>query len=158
MAGWHPNTMDMNLGKFRDKVRERGLTCCSPWGSKESDTTGWTTTTTKIKSASHSRRCQVTWANWLWMFPNTGGSRGATVADRQASLKRALAVESRPFLHPHYIGHQLVMWSWASHCPSYNLCSSSVKKRQEPMMLQWWPAWFLHRQKSVQDLRNKSVS
>ena len=116
------------------------------------------TTTTKIKSASHSRRRQVTRANWLWMFPNTGGIRGATLADRQASLKRALAVESRPFLHPHYIGHQLVTWSWASHCPSYNLCSSSVKERQEPMMLQWWPAWFLHRQKSVQGLRNKSVS
>ena len=34
------NTMDMNLDKLRDMVMERGLMCCSPWGCKESDTTG----------------------------------------------------------------------------------------------------------------------
>ena len=90
------------------------------------------TTTTKIKRASHSWRGQVTRANWLWVFPNIGGIRGATLADRQASLKRALAAEARAFLHPHYIGHRLVMWSWASHCPSCNLCSSSVKREAGP--------------------------
>ena len=33
------DAMDMNLGKFREMVRDRGLACCSPWGHKESDTT-----------------------------------------------------------------------------------------------------------------------
>ena len=33
--------MDMSLSKFRELVmnREGGLTCCSPWGHKESDMT-----------------------------------------------------------------------------------------------------------------------
>jgi len=34
------NAMDMNLEKFQEMVRNRGLACCSPWGHKELDTTG----------------------------------------------------------------------------------------------------------------------
>ena len=29
------NTMDMNLGKLWEMVRDRGLVCCHPWGCKE---------------------------------------------------------------------------------------------------------------------------
>ena len=41
------NSMDMSLSKLWELVmdREGGLVCCSPWGSKESDTTkqlNWT--------------------------------------------------------------------------------------------------------------------
>ena len=33
--------MDKNLGKLWEMVRDReALVCCSPWGHKESDTTG----------------------------------------------------------------------------------------------------------------------
>ena len=31
------NAMHMNLGKLREMVRDRGLTCYSSWGGKESD-------------------------------------------------------------------------------------------------------------------------
>ena len=34
------DAMDMNLGKLREMVRDRGLACCRPWGRRESDTTG----------------------------------------------------------------------------------------------------------------------
>ena len=34
------DAMDMNLGKLREMVRDRGLVCCSPWGRKELDVTG----------------------------------------------------------------------------------------------------------------------
>ena len=35
------DAMNMNLGKLWEMVRvQRGLVCCSPWDSKESDTTG----------------------------------------------------------------------------------------------------------------------
>lgn len=71
-------------------------------------------------------------SDWLWMFPNTGVVRGATLVERQASLKKALVVVSRAFLHPNYIGHQLAMWPWASHFPSYSLCSSSMKRGAGP--------------------------
>ena len=33
------DAVDMNLGKLRETVRDRGLACCSPWGRKESDRT-----------------------------------------------------------------------------------------------------------------------
>ena len=33
-------TMDMNLGKLWEMVRDGGLECCSPWGCKESDMPG----------------------------------------------------------------------------------------------------------------------
>ena len=33
------DAMDMNLGKLQKMVKDRGLVC-SPWGCKESDTTG----------------------------------------------------------------------------------------------------------------------
>ena len=33
------NSMDMGLGRLRELVMDRGgLVCCSPWGSRESDT------------------------------------------------------------------------------------------------------------------------
>ena len=35
------NAMDMNLEKLQEMVRNRGLACCSPWGHKELDTSGW---------------------------------------------------------------------------------------------------------------------
>ena len=34
------DAMDMNLGKLGDGEGQGGLVCCSPWGRKESDTTG----------------------------------------------------------------------------------------------------------------------
>ena len=39
---WLDNTIDamnMNLGKLREVVKDRGLACCSPWGHKELDMT-----------------------------------------------------------------------------------------------------------------------
>ena len=33
------HAMDMNLGKLQERMRKRGLACCSPWGHKESDKT-----------------------------------------------------------------------------------------------------------------------
>ena len=31
-------SMGMNLSKLQELVMDRGLVCCSPWGSKELDT------------------------------------------------------------------------------------------------------------------------
>ena len=33
------DSMDMSLSKLRELVMEGGLSCCSPWGHKELDTT-----------------------------------------------------------------------------------------------------------------------
>ena len=33
------DAMNMNLGKLREVVKDRGLACCSPWGHKELDLT-----------------------------------------------------------------------------------------------------------------------
>ena len=33
------DAMDVNLGKLRERVREGGLACYSPWSRKESDMT-----------------------------------------------------------------------------------------------------------------------
>ena len=42
MAGWHYQCNGHGLGQTsRDDEGQRGLVCCSPWGHKESDTTGW---------------------------------------------------------------------------------------------------------------------
>ena len=37
------NALNMNLGELQEMVRHRegDLVCCSPWGGKESDRTGW---------------------------------------------------------------------------------------------------------------------
>ena len=40
------NSMDMNLGKLLEMMREGSLACCSLWGCEESDTTWWLNTTT----------------------------------------------------------------------------------------------------------------
>ena len=41
MAGWHYRCNEHELGQtLGDGERQRGLVCCSPWGRKESDTTG----------------------------------------------------------------------------------------------------------------------
>ena len=38
---WHYNFNGHELGQTpRDGERQGGLACCSPWGRKESDTTG----------------------------------------------------------------------------------------------------------------------
>ena len=34
------DAMNLNLGKLREMVREKGPACCRPWGRKELDTTG----------------------------------------------------------------------------------------------------------------------
>ena len=42
MAGWHYQCNGHELGQTSgDGERQGGLVCCSPWGSKDSDTTGW---------------------------------------------------------------------------------------------------------------------
>ena len=33
------DSVDMNLSKLQDIVKDRGLVCCSPWSHKESDRT-----------------------------------------------------------------------------------------------------------------------
>ena len=33
------NSMDLNLSKFQETVKDKEPGCCSPWGCKESDTT-----------------------------------------------------------------------------------------------------------------------
>ena len=38
------DSMDMSLSKLREMVKDRGLTCCSPWGPRESDMTELLTT------------------------------------------------------------------------------------------------------------------
>ena len=41
MAGWHHRCNEHELGQMsEDGEGERGLACCSPWGHRESDTTG----------------------------------------------------------------------------------------------------------------------
>jgi len=40
MAGWHHQCNEHELGRTRDGEGQGGLACCSPCGSKESDTTG----------------------------------------------------------------------------------------------------------------------
>ena len=35
------DSVDMNLGKLQEIVKERSLTCYSSWGHKELDTTEW---------------------------------------------------------------------------------------------------------------------
>ena len=41
MAGWHHQYNEHELGKTPgDGERQGDLVCCSPWGLKESDTTG----------------------------------------------------------------------------------------------------------------------
>ena len=34
------DAMNLNLGKLREMVREKGPACCRPWGRKELDATG----------------------------------------------------------------------------------------------------------------------
>ena len=47
IAGWHHWCNGHELGQTSGgSERQGGLACCSPWGCKESDTTGWLTTTT----------------------------------------------------------------------------------------------------------------
>ena len=41
MAGWHHQSNGHELGQILgDGEGKRGLVCCSPWGRKESGTTG----------------------------------------------------------------------------------------------------------------------
>ena len=42
MAGWHHWCIGCKLGQTSgDSDGQRGLACCSPWGHKESNMTGW---------------------------------------------------------------------------------------------------------------------
>ena len=42
VAGWHHRCNEHELGQTPgDGVEQGGLVCCSPWGHKELDTTGW---------------------------------------------------------------------------------------------------------------------
>ena len=42
MAGWHHQANKHKLGQtLGDGEGQEGLACCSPWGCKESATTGW---------------------------------------------------------------------------------------------------------------------
>ena len=42
MAGWHHQFNGCELGKTpADGEGQGGMMCCSPWGPKELDTTGW---------------------------------------------------------------------------------------------------------------------
>ena len=45
--GWSDgitDSMGMSLSKLQEMVKDRGLTCCSPWGHKEPDMTELLTT------------------------------------------------------------------------------------------------------------------
>ena len=39
ILGWHHRSMDMNLGKLWEMVRDREAWCCSPWRREELDMT-----------------------------------------------------------------------------------------------------------------------
>ena len=41
MVGWHHNSVDVSLSRLWKGVGQEGLSCCSPWGHKESDVTEW---------------------------------------------------------------------------------------------------------------------
>ena len=60
MAGWHHRSSGHELGQtLGDGEGQGGLACCSPWGHKESDTTGQLNNNNRnspVKS-SGSRRC-----------------------------------------------------------------------------------------------------
>ena len=43
------NAMNMNLRKFRNGEGQGGLACCSPWGHKELDMTGWLKNNSTLK-------------------------------------------------------------------------------------------------------------
>ena len=42
------DSMDMNLSKLQEKVRDREAWCCSPWGCKESGMTEWLNNNNKM--------------------------------------------------------------------------------------------------------------
>ena len=50
VAGWHHRRNEHEFGQTSgDCEGQGGLACCSPWGHKESDTTGRLNTTTTFK-------------------------------------------------------------------------------------------------------------
>ena len=50
MAGWHHQCNGHELGQtLGDGEGQGGLECCSPWGRKESDTTGQLNNNTALK-------------------------------------------------------------------------------------------------------------
>ena len=49
MAGQHHQCNEQELGQtLGGGEGQRGLVCCSPWGHKESDTTGWLNNDSKV--------------------------------------------------------------------------------------------------------------
>ena len=39
MVGWHIDSVNLNLSKLQEMVKDREQACCSPWGYKELDMT-----------------------------------------------------------------------------------------------------------------------
>ena len=52
------NSMDMNLSKLQEMVKDRSLACCSPWGHKEPDMT---------KQLNYSNKGSI---KQIWAFTN----------------------------------------------------------------------------------------
>ena len=52
------DSMDMNLSKLQEMVKDRSLACCSPWGHKEPDMT---------KQLNYSNKGSI---KQIWAFTN----------------------------------------------------------------------------------------
>ena len=57
--------MDMSLSKLWELVMGRKLSCCSPWGHKESDMTEWLNWTEASKLSTSSQSPFSPWIFWL---------------------------------------------------------------------------------------------
>ena len=70
MAGWHHQCNGHELGQtIGDGEGQRGLGCCSPWGSKESDTTGQLNNDNSIVFTLFHSLHPVSLSHCLWSWP-----------------------------------------------------------------------------------------